>query len=243
MGFKADCESAIEEIAKTPIKFRSGRVVPRTEDVALRDGGVLLNAAYLYADMSDSTGLARNFSSFDAAIIIRAYLSAVSMVIRHRGGEIRSFDGDRVMGIFVGDNAASVAAKAALNITWVVDQVVHNQLKAHVDEYFDVYRDGVWKLGHRTGIDVGWALVVRAGVRANNDLVSIGEAPNIAAKLSDFTGWRTNITQRTWDAIDHATLFSEQDGLDRWVYPARQVDLGGGLTEMVSGSNWKWAID
>lgn len=241
MGFKDDCTAAVAEIAKTPFNFRTGLVVPETEDIVLRNGAVELNAAYLYADMADSTGLVKHFSSFDAARIIRAYLNAVSRVIRHHGGAIRSFDGDRVMAVFIGDNAASVAAQTALNITWVVDMVVHEQLKDHIDKYFDAYIEDEWIIKHRTGIDIGTALMVRAGVRDNNDLVSIGDAPNIAAKLSDIKDHRTSITERMWDALDYDTSYRVKDRKAMWTDP-RTVDLGGGRKEEVCGSNWSWSI-
>ncbi|MGW5518678.1 adenylate/guanylate cyclase domain-containing protein [Nocardia africana] len=241
MGFKDDCTNAVRDIATAPFKTRTGQVVPRTDDIVMRDGAVRLTAAYLYADMADSTGLTRNFTTHDAARIIRAYLNAVSRVIRFRGGEIRSFDGDRVMGIFVGPNAASVAAKTAHNITWVVDQIVHEQLSLHIDDYFECSLEGTWKVSHRTGIDIGEALMVRAGVRNNNDLVSLGDAPNIAAKLSDIKKHRTTITDRTWDELDYETSFRESDSASKWSAPRRE-DLGTGRTEMVRGSNWWWSI-
>lgn len=240
MSFKEDCASAVATIAKTPFSFRTGQVVPKTEDIVLRDGAVILKAAYLYADMTDSTGLTEHFSSFDAARIIRAYLSAVCRVIRHRGGEIRSFDGDRVMAIFIGDNAASIAAKTALNITWVVEDIVHEQLMEHLKDYRDNYINDVWKVSHRTGIDIGEAMLVRAGVRDNNDLISIGDAPNIAAKLSDIKKHRTTITDRTWDALDYASAFREKDRAPMWTEP-RLEELGS-RTELVRGSSWQWSI-
>ncbi|WP_029892909.1 adenylate/guanylate cyclase domain-containing protein [Nocardia brasiliensis] len=240
MGFKEDCTAAVAEIATTPFDIRAGSVVPKTSDVVLRNGAVELDAAYLYADMADSTGLARHFSSYDAARIIRAYLNAVSRVIRHRGGAIRSFDGDRVMAIFVGDDAASIAAKTALNITWVVDKVVHEQLSDHIDDYFTCYIEDQWRIRHRTGIDIGTALVVRAGVRDNNDLVSIGDAPNIAAKLSDVKQHRTTITERTWDALDYASAFREGDQAAMWSAP--RIESLGSRTEEVRGSDWWWSI-
>ncbi|NKZ73250.1 hypothetical protein GTA09_29375 [Rhodococcus hoagii] len=43
------------------------------------------------------------------------------------------------MAVFIGTDAASVAAQTALNITWVVETIVHEQLKDHVDKYFDAY--------------------------------------------------------------------------------------------------------
>lgn len=241
MGFKDDCTAAVAEIAKTPFNHRYGQVVPKTEDIVMRDGAVKLDAVYLYSDMADSTGLARHFAPDDAARIIRAYLNAVSRVIRFRNGAIRSFDGDRVMAIFIGDNAASVAVKTALNITWVVEKIVHEQLKDHIDRYFDCYIEDRWRIRHRTGVDLGDALIVRAGVRDNNDLVSIGDAPNIAAKLSDVKKFRTTISDRVYDELDYNCKYGGKGESEMWTGPL-VADIGGGRTELIHGSNWHWTL-
>ncbi|MEU5905187.1 hypothetical protein ABZ780_12510, partial [Micromonospora sp. NPDC047467] len=83
-----------------------------------------MDAVYLYADMANSTGLARDFDPKTAAKVVRAYLDATCRVIKSRGGEIRSFDGDRVMAIFMGGSKNSNAARCALNINWAVTKVV-----------------------------------------------------------------------------------------------------------------------
>jgi len=51
-----------------------------------------------------------------AAKVIRAYLDATCRVIRAEGGEIRSFDGDRVMTVFIGPPENTTAAGTGLKI-------------------------------------------------------------------------------------------------------------------------------
>lgn len=73
----------------------------------------------LYADLAHSTKLAREFPNSMAAKIVRAYLASMTRLVNHNGGKVRSFDGDRVMGVFVGTSKNTDAAKCALNIsTW-----------------------------------------------------------------------------------------------------------------------------
>ncbi|MFN3005100.1 adenylate/guanylate cyclase domain-containing protein [Mycolicibacterium wolinskyi] len=245
MSFKSDCESAVRDIVRSPFNIRWGRDVPTTESIVQKDGAVYLTAAYLYADMADSTGMAEKFSVEDAAKIIRAYLHAVSRVLRDRGGEIRSFDGDRVMAIFIGDDAADKAVDAALRIKWVVDTVVHDNLLIYNDAYREKWINSEWKVKHRTGVDLGLAFIVRAGVRGHNDLVSIGSAPNVAAKLSDYKGGgQTIITDYVWDKLAYDNCFSKNSSSDSddvqsiWTQP-KMIDIGGGRWESIRTSTWR----
>ena len=114
MGFADELSTSVNEILTVTWNIRDGQVVPSTEDVALKDGAVKLQAVYLYADLADSTTLARDFDRQTAARVVRAYLSVMSKVIRKNDGAIRSFDGDRVMGIFVGSSKNTAAAKCLL---------------------------------------------------------------------------------------------------------------------------------
>lgn len=58
-------------------------------------------------------------------------------------------------------------------------------------------------LKHCVGIDYGSAVAVRAGIRNDNDLIWIGVAPSLAAKLSDIRDYpyEIYITERVFDKI------------------------------------------
>jgi len=235
MTRKEELDAAVRSILYESFDARHGSVVPTTDSVALKNGGVYLDAVYLYADMADSTGMARVFTPQAAARIIRGFLTAAARVIRTHSGEIRSYDGDRVMAIFIGTDAATRASRAALEIKWVVDNVVHPALCLWLDDYYE----SPWVLSHTCGIDTGTAFVVRAGVRNSNDLVSVGDAPNIAAKLSELKGARTFITDRVWDAMSYDACF---DG-DRSMWSlAADTAIGGGRVERVRSSSWGWVV-
>jgi adenylate cyclase len=189
MTRKETCEVHLSTLLMERPNSRRGTTVPTMETVG---GGVFLDAVYLYADMADLSGMARRFTFEAGAKIVRAHLATVSRVLRHHDGYIRSFDGDRVMAIFVGKEAASRAARAALEIKWAVANIVHEKLQLRVDEYYE----SSWKISHRTGIDMGTAFIVRGGVRNNSDLGSVGNALNVAAKLSDMRGARIWMSDR-----------------------------------------------
>ncbi|KQP01417.1 hypothetical protein ASF30_02025 [Leifsonia sp. Leaf264] len=199
-------DGKMNEILATPWNSENARVVPKTEDVAQRDGAKLIEATFMYADMADSTLLVKRYKKEFAARVVRMYMRASVDCIRNRGGHIRSFDGDRVMGVFIGDRRRNDAVEAALNLSWVVDQVINPKLKAWLARS----NSATWSVAHRSGIDDGETLIVRGGARNNSDLVSIGNAPNIAAKLSGIRGesGSITITSRVYDVLSEGNKMS-----------------------------------
>lgn len=230
MALADEVISGVNDVLKPAWNIRNGLVVPETKDIALKDGAVRLSATYLYADMANSTELAQKFKSEAVAKVIRCYLNSASRIIRDRGGAIRSFDGDRVMGIFIGANQESVAAKTALHIYWAVHQVINPALKSKWD-------DLSWTMSHGVGIDSGEALLVRGGVHGDNDIISIGSAPNVAAKLSELRRYPANISKAVYDKLGDELRKGPQ-GQSMWQLAGSTVF--GGKTVVHYGSNWWW---
>jgi adenylate cyclase len=233
MALKDDLATEIDGILAQPWDVRNGTVVPENDDIALAGGAVKLEATMLYADLVDSTELA-TYDRRVAARVFKSYLACCSKIIRARGGEIRSFDGDRVMGVFVGDSKNTSAAKAALNINYAFLMLVKPKLEAK----YDVFKNGTYKLGHCIGVDTSEVLVIRAGIRNNNDLVWVGRAPNIAAKLSSirtdpYNSW---ITGDIYDKMNEAVKTSE-DGRSMWEQRINVPAIPGGIGYR---SSWYW---
>lgn len=191
--------------------------------------GKKINATFFYADMADSSGLvAAAKSKEEVASVITSYLKACVRAIRNEDGHIRSFDGDRVMGVFSGDSAPTRAARAALRLNYAVT----NMLDPAIQTTFPSLKAAGWHLRHASGIAIGPTLMVRAGIRNNSDLVSIGVGPNLAAKLSDERDgdYRTFVGAGTFKALDNA-LYKDSNGNDVWLGP---YDFNMG------GSNYKY---
>jgi class 3 adenylate cyclase len=77
---------------------------------------VKISGTVLYADLSDSTGLVKSHEKEFAAEIYKSYVYSAARLIRNASGSVTAFDGDRVMGVFMGDNNWSVATRVALQI-------------------------------------------------------------------------------------------------------------------------------
>jgi class 3 adenylate cyclase len=93
--------------------------IPGTDDIALKNDGVRLDASIVYADLASSTALVQRKRPEFAAEVYKTYLYGCSKLIRHHGGAVTAFDGDRVMGVFLGDSRSSNAGKCALRISLV----------------------------------------------------------------------------------------------------------------------------
>lgn len=182
-------EQRVDDVLSTEWQERFGRVVPTTEDVVLKNAAVKLDATFLYADLAGSSELAKLCPWDTTAKIIRAYLDCCVRTIRVWDGEIRSFDGDRVMGIFVGDGKETKATYCAREIDYLVERVLGPKAKA---KFRSVASNNI-KLKHCVGIDTGIARAVRSGIRDNNDLIWIGRPPSFAAKMSDIRDYPRSV--------------------------------------------------
>lgn len=235
MALKDDIENAVIDTLAQPWSLRDGTVVPTPDTVGLEGGGVKLMATFLYADLAESTKLAMSNKQV-AAKVYKSFLAAATRLIRARGGEVRSFDGDRVMGVFVGDRKNTQAAKCALNINWAFERVVKPKLQAK----YEIFRSGSYTLGQCTGVDLSDVLCVRSGIRNNNDLIWIGRAPNVAAKLSGLREPPHNsfISGEVYDKLADEAKFSV-DGRHMWESRAWTT----GPISRVYRSNWTWPPD
>lgn len=232
MALLSDLEADISGVLSAAWDIRDGQVVPATETVALSGGGVKLSATMLYADLADSTALAM-WDRRVTARICKAFLAYSSRLIRASGGEVRSFDGDRVMGGFVGNVKNTSAVKCALKINHVFEKLMKPKFAAK----YDKLNDGTYKLAQCTGIDTSDVLVVRGGIRNNNDLIWIGRAPNVAAKLSGIrdSPYNTFISGAVYDSLmDEAKTHG---GKPMW---EERTWKTGPITR-VFRSSWTWS--
>lgn len=222
MGIAGDLKSSISTTLSANWDMRDGTVVPRTDDVKLTNGAVKLTATFLYADLARSTTLAQVFDHRVAAKIVRCFLSSVTRLIKERGGEVRSFDGDRVMGVFVGKAKNTSAALCALNIAYVVEELLRPMAEA---KYPSLKAKG-FVIRHCTGVHSGETLVVRGGVRGDNDLVFIGSPPNLAAKLSEVrsVGASSYITHSVHDNMHESARMSGDKTQSRWTQETRKLN-------------------
>ncbi|MGX7952959.1 adenylate/guanylate cyclase domain-containing protein [Tsuneonella sp. HG249] len=233
MALKDDLTNSVQGILGKTLKERDGQKVPTSEDISLADGAVKLDAAFIYADLAGSGMIAKQCPWDTTAKIIRAYLDCATRIIRARGGEIRSFDGDRVMGVFIGDSKRSSAVKAALQIQWATRHLIEPEATAR----FNSVKKNDVKIRQACGIDVGTSRAVRAGIRNNNDLIWIGRPPSFAAKMSDAREYPycTFISADVYNRLNDESKFSK--GVDMW---EQRSMLFAGVSETCYRSSYWW---
>jgi adenylate cyclase len=162
-----------------------GDYVPNDEDPGLTfESGKakkakLIETCILYADIRNSTELSKTHSKEVMARLYTAFVSSVSYLAHHHGGIIRNIIGDRVMVVFPNRNCFTNAVDTAISINTLSTRIIDKHFKG-----FD------FKVG--IGIDYGEMKVIKTGISkqgkersAHKNLVWIGNAANIASKLTD----------------------------------------------------------
>ena len=219
----------IESVFGNKWQTRDGRKVPEAEEVRLGNDAVTMAGTVLYADMADSTGLVNGFKPWFAAEVYKSYLFGACRVIRNNGGEVTAFDGDRVMGVFIGDYKNSSAVKAALQINAFVTELNAALKKA--------YPTTSYVLRQSVGIDTSNLFVAKTGIRNSNDLVWVGRAANYAARLcalGDAT-YPSHITEDVFSKLSDETKFGGQPRQSMW---EKRIWNERGI--VIYGSSWTW---
>jgi class 3 adenylate cyclase len=233
MGLLDDLKEEVRGIFAEQWNIAEGNVVPDPEDLRLsNDARHFERATVLYADLSGSTKLVDGHSWMMAGEIYKAYLACAARIIRSLDGEITSYDGDRIMAVFISNFQTSNAVKCGLQINWAVRNIVNPALKRQ-------YPAQDYTVKQVVGIDTGEIRSARIGVRGGNDLVWIGRAANYAAKLTECRNdHQTWITQNGYNKL--------ADWAKNGGNPKQSMWKEFNWTQMnnirVYGSDWTWSI-
>ena len=235
MALADDLASDVQGIIDKPWSTRKGQKVPSSTDVALAGGAVELDATFLYADLANSSKIAKELDRRVAAKILKSFLATTARLVRHHGGTIVSFDGDRILGVFIGDSKNTTAAKCALQIKYTVKDIIRPKFESK----YDSVRSATFTISHGVGVDTGTVLTVRAGARGDNDLIGIGRAPNLAAKLSDLreSPHHTFITATVYNLLNDSSKYGGKNKENMWERRTWTF-LGDKIT--IYRSSWQW---
>lgn len=227
MTLKDELDTYVKDTFAKAWSRRDGQKVPETEDIALKNEGVNLEATILYADLASSTNLVAEQSAEFAAEIYKNYLYCAAKIIRANGGEITAYDGDRIMAVFLGDSKNSSAGETGLNLNYAVTKIIQPELNAF-------YGNHKYTVSQRVGIDTSEVMVARTGIRGSNDLVWVGEAANNAAKLATLsTGYASYATAKAYWRFREGVRNGGDPEQSMW------TDLGSSdLGYQIYGSTW-----
>ena len=229
MKTSQDIMADVRDILSTKWQTREGRKVPEAEDVKLGNDAVKLEGTVLYADLTDSTGLVNGYKDWFAAGIYKSYLIAACHIIRNNDGAITAFDGDRVMAVYIGSTKNSSAAKTALQIGFIVQEINAAVKKA--------YPNTSYQMRQSIGIDTTDLFVARTGIRNSNDLVWVGRSANYAAKLCGLVdgSYSSFITESVYNVLSDETKYGGNPRKSMWVKSNWQE-----YSIAIYKSNWTW---
>src|SRR5689334_15567023 len=106
-------------ICQGPFTVSVGLAIPSVQDLPLnRNEGRELTMAALFVDIRYSTHIVRALGLVRAGRMYKAYMHGIAKIVRARGGELLSFNGDGVAAGFVGDDAATAASLTGMNLHW-----------------------------------------------------------------------------------------------------------------------------
>jgi class 3 adenylate cyclase len=232
MALEDDLKEQVAKIFKDNWSTRKSEAVPAPEDLKLSNDAVVLErATILYADLSGSTKLVNDKKWTFAAEIYKTYLYCAAKLIREAGGVITSYDGDRIMGVFLGTMQSTNAVRCGLKINYAVQKIINPALKKQYDTDYIVKQV--------VGIDTTEIRAARTGVRGDNDIVWVGRAANYAAKLTDLNlEERTWITKAVYDKMADDVKYSAKDHTNMW----KKYNWTQQNDEEIYGSTWRWCV-
>ena len=178
-------------------------------------------------DIRKSSQLHETYGFSKAAKIYQSFHDINVRVIEENSGSVRAFDGDRVMGVFVGASKNSNAVKAAMQIQWAIRNILNPKLQTQIT--------------CGGGIDYGKILVTKIGKgrnKNNNDLVWIGKADNYASHLANEAKNTIIISTNSYAVLVADRKVS--DGKNMW--QSKVLTLKNGTTVNCYESSYGWVI-
>jgi adenylate cyclase len=151
-------------------------IVPNTDYSKLTFGntGLTSELTFIFIDIRKSSELHDTYGYVTAAKIYQSFHDINVRIINSRSGQVRAFDGDRIMGVFSGDRKNNNAVEAALNIRWAISNILNKKLNTG------------YEINIGIGIDTGQTLITKVGTGrdiSNNDLVWVGKGCNYASHM------------------------------------------------------------
>jgi class 3 adenylate cyclase len=145
--------------------------------------------------------------------VYKAYLVCACRIIRQNGGVITAFDGDRVMAVYIGDGRDPKAVRSALQINYAATQII----TAKISQIFPRPNGTPYVVKQSVGIDRSVLYAVRTGIRGSNDLVWVGMAANIAAKMCTIRDdYPIHITRDVYQNLDDSTTYGGNPRQNMW---------------------------
>lgn len=244
MATKDEIIEAVDDFFSGDYEITDGRTIPEADDIQLGKNGKEIELAMLFIDIRESTKIVDGLRRITAARMYKSFLWGVAQIAKANSGELRSFNGDGVLMAFIGDFKRTNAVKAAMQMSWFAQKILKPKFDAVFQNSQQLSGQGI-EFDFGIGIDVGKVLVVRGGIRGenNNDLVWVGNATNFAVKLSSLSksedGYHIYISKEVYKNMHESSKIGGAPKRNMW--EERRWTAMDNL--IVYRSNWWWAIN
>lgn len=207
MALLEEIKSKIDSYFTEKYEVEETDIIPSTDYSKLTFGnkGLIADLTFLFVDIRKSSQLHDTYGYISAAKIYQSFHDINVRIINSRGGQVRAFDGDRIMGVFSGGRKNNNAVESALNIRWAITNILNVKFKPE------------YAINIGIGIDTGKTLITKVGKgrdESNNDLVWVGKACNYASHFCNESENRIYISPTVFDKLDAKNKIS--NGADIW---------------------------
>jgi class 3 adenylate cyclase len=204
-------------------------IIPATDYSKLTFGnkGLTAELTFLFVDIRKSSQLHDTYGYIDAAKIYQSFHEICIRIINSRDGQVRAFDGDRIMGVFSGDSKNNNAVESAMNIRWAISDILNPRFKPG------------YAINIGIGIDTGQTLITKVGKgrnTENNDLVWVGKACNYASHLCTHATNCINVSPAVYNKLRDSNKVS--DGRNMW--SRLNLTLKNGKTVACYKTTYRW---
>lgn len=212
------------------------RAIPEPQDIPLGNRAAKLEATTLFIDMRQSSNIANAFRLQTAAKMVKGYFDGAVRIIGQNSGQVRSFNGDGMLALFLGDLRFHNAVKAAMQVEWFAGNI----LRPRIDRYFENNRAA---MGQKLGFEIGCGLddssifAVRVGIRGTNDVAWVGKGTNTAAKLASKVAQPQSIgiTREVYSHLDRT--YTYDSGVHMWSEESFE-EIGGQVRAIRTTDYW-----
>ena len=239
MSLLTDLEAKVAGYMAGDYKVTKKQTVPNPEDIPLGNEAAELEATVLFLDVRQSSDITNTFRRQTAAKMMKAYFDGAVRVINANDGYVRSFNGDGMLAIFVGDLQSNHAVKAAMQVKWFVNDVLEPKFRKYFEGNAGALGNALdFSVG--VGLDQGTIFAVRVGIKGTNDVAWVGRCTNTAAKLSATTSSPRNIavTRAVYSRLNDDRKLSS--GAQMW--SDETFHDFGGITRAIRTTTYHWTI-
>jgi class 3 adenylate cyclase len=234
MSLKNDLQIKINEYLSEPYDVEETSIVPDTDysKLTFNNKGLTSELCFLFVDIRQSSQLHIIYGYKLAAKIYQSFHDVNVRLIEANNGNVRAFDGDRIMGVFAGEYKNCSATKSAMQIISAVRNFLNVKLSKPI------------VCG--AGIDYGVTLITKVGKGRdpnNYDLVWVGQASNYASHYCQEANDSVIISERSYNVLDDDKKYlhtKEKDGL---MWAEKFIELKNGQKIKCYETKKGWEID